>query len=462
MKYAIVDVETTGGHSQTGKITEIAIVIYQQGVVTERFSSLINPECGIPYFITRLTGISNAMVADAPRFYEVAKQVVEMTEDAIIVGHNVAFDYGFLRHEYLRLGYHYRRQTICTVRLARKVVPGMRHYNLDALCQHFDITNFDRHRALGDAEATCILFEKLMHIDAEAFSQQQQIQNFLQYAHPAITPVVLSSLPQESGVYYFYNDLEELIYIGKSKNIRKRVISHFQSDATKKAVKMKGDIARIETKCTGSEMLACLIESDEIKKHKPIYNKAQRRSMKNYGIYSYQSHDGYLCLYIQRTDVEAQAEPFCSLSSLTEIKKYMEHLVERHHLCKKLCGLFNNQGACFQHGIGLCRGACCGEEKAETYNARVNQAINSITFGNDSFVIYDQGRSKDEFTAIEIVHGKLCGYCYTGSLTPTGELPEIDRRKMLPLSDHHDNTSILRLYLRQHKYIRMVSKHNMG
>ena len=160
--YAVVDIETSGGRAQVDKITEIAIYIHDGEKIVDEFSTLINPETYIPPFITRLTGINNDMVATAPKFYEVAKKIVLMTEGRLFVAHNAPFDYRFIQEEFKRLGYNYQRQTMCTVRMSRKIIPGMGSYSLGNLCQNLGITINNRHRAAGDALATTKLLELLL------------------------------------------------------------------------------------------------------------------------------------------------------------------------------------------------------------------------------------------------------------------------------------------------------------
>jgi DNA polymerase-3 subunit epsilon len=170
--YAIIDIETTGQSPGKGKITEIAIFVHDGFRVVDSFTSLINPECYIPGFITELTGIDNDMVRNAPKFYEVARKVVELTHDKIFVAHNVMFDYRFIQEEFKRLGYDYQRKTMCTVRLGRKFLPGHRSYSLGKICDDLGIRIEGRHRAAGDAYATVKLFELILARKALKESKQ--------------------------------------------------------------------------------------------------------------------------------------------------------------------------------------------------------------------------------------------------------------------------------------------------
>ncbi len=274
--FAIVDIETTGGSPIAEKITEIAIVVHDGEKPVNEFCTLINPEKKIPYFISGLTGITNTMVSDSPKFFEVAKKIIELTKDCILVAHNASFDYQFIRNEYKRLGYNYSREKICTVQLSRKLMPGLNSYSLGKLCSTLNIHNSARHRAGGDAEATTRLFEYLLKIS----TNKELNYNILscidkKIIHPNLSVEKIHNLPDETGVYYFYNDNNELVYIGKSKNIKTRVMSHFRNNNTKKAIEMRNEIANIDYELTGSELIALLKESHEIKIHKPLYNRAQ-------------------------------------------------------------------------------------------------------------------------------------------------------------------------------------------
>ncbi len=160
--YAIIDVETTGGDSRRDKITEVAIILHDGQKISDRYCSLVNPGRPIPPMISRMIGITDQMVATAPKFYHIAREIVELTRDRVLVAHNASFDYYFLKNEFYQLGYEFRLPRICTVRFSRKAFPGLPSYNLDKLCYSLGITITDRHRALGDATATTKLFEMLL------------------------------------------------------------------------------------------------------------------------------------------------------------------------------------------------------------------------------------------------------------------------------------------------------------
>jgi DNA polymerase III subunit epsilon len=278
--YAIVDIETTGGSARLEKITEIAIYQHDGHEITGEFVTLVNPERNIPYFITSLTGITNEMVEDAPRFYEVARKIVEYTEGRTFVAHNARFDYSFLREEFKSLGFNFTRNLLDTVALGRKLLPGHKSYSLGNICNDLQILINGRHRAAGDAFATVRLFEILLEKDREinGFGKSLMKRSKTSKLNPALDISKLENIPEEPGVYYFYNEKHDLIYIGKSRNLQQRINTHLSNNTTNRAMEMRDLISDIDWETTGSELIALLKESFEIKRNKPIYNRAQRNS----------------------------------------------------------------------------------------------------------------------------------------------------------------------------------------
>ncbi|WP_241498927.1 exonuclease domain-containing protein [Rufibacter ruber] len=403
--YAIVDIETTGSQPAEDRITEIAVFIHDGNQVVDQFHSLINPGRPIPFFISQLTGITDEMVKDAPRFHEVAKQIVQITEGNVFVAHNVRFDYSFLKKEFADLGFTFQRKTLCTVRLSRKLMPGLPSYSLGKLCQSVGIPLQMRHRAIGDAEATSVLFDRLLKIDADKVNDHQEekpdtastISSEIKTSllPPAISREMVQALPLEAGVYYFHDEHGEVIYVGKSKSIRKRIIQHFNIDyKSKKSVEFKNRIASITYERTGSELVALLFESDEIKKRKPYYNRAQRRSVYHSGIYSYYDQQGYLRLTYQKAKTEVA--PMLTMANQFQAKNFLFSRVAKYNLCQKLCDLYKSNGACFDYQVHQCKGACIGKESPEEYNQRVLEAVEAFKYDHDSFVIIRRGKPGGE------------------------------------------------------------------
>ncbi len=230
--FAIIDIETCGGKFEykRGRITEICIVLHDGLTVTETFTTLINPECYISPFYTSLSGITNEMVADAPKFHEVARKIIDLTQDRIFIAHNVGFDYGFIKEEFASLGYKYKRETLCTVRLSRKLIPGKISYSLGKLCDSLGIENEARHRAEGDAVATAKLFDILIQLkNMHPQYKNKGVDELMTRRIDKIKQYILNKLPEECGVYYFLDKEGNIIYICKSTYMYARAMSHFNS-----------------------------------------------------------------------------------------------------------------------------------------------------------------------------------------------------------------------------------------
>ena len=446
--YSIVDIETTGTSAPGEKITEIAIFVFDGERIVDEFVTLINPEKKIPYRITQLTGITDKMVEDAPRFCEVARKIVEITENTVFVAHNVGFDYGFVRNEFKSLGYEYQREKLCTVRLSRKLVPGLASYSLGNLCQSLAINIKNRHRAAGDALATVKLFQHLLAID----SRPMQVN--LKGTNSSLNPDIVHKLPEEPGVYYFHNKEGAVIYIGKSLCIRDRIKQHLINETTQKALEMKYAVQDVSYELTGSDLVAQLLESEEIKNHMPIYNRAQRRIGFNLGLYLHVAPTGFHHLRIEKLDNAKQA--ITSFNSVAAAKRYLFDLCEQHSLCQKLCGLYKTEGACFQHTIGSCLGACLGLEPHETYNARVEAALAPIRFDNDNFFIIDKGRRFNECSVVQVHGGCYVGYGYIDMETGYSTISDL-QECITPHQDTRDIRQIIRSYLRLHKYQKFIA-----
>lgn len=404
--YAIVDIETTG-HSS--KITEISIFIHNGKKVIGEFTTLVNPQCNIPPFITNLTGINNQMVANAPKFYEIAKEVEEITKDTIFVAHNVNFDYNIIQQEFKDLGFSFKRKKLCTVRLSRKLLPGLKSYSLGALCSSQNIVIKDRHRAKGDAEATTILFKKLLDLDEDnaVFSTFLNSRSKQATLPPMLPKKVFDALPTSTGIYYFKNTKDEIIYVGKANNIKQRVLSHFY-DKSKKEVTMCLETSNITFEETGNELVALLLESSEIKKRYPKFNRAQRRTNESIGLFSYEDRNGII--HLASNKLKLITNPIQKFYTETECRLFLEKLCENFELCPKYCHLQSNVSSCFHYQIKQCKGVCRDEEEISTYNKRVIEAINSVKFKSKNFVIKETGRTKKETAYVLVLNGIYKGF----------------------------------------------------
>lgn len=442
--YAIIDVETTGGRPQYERIIEIAIYITDGYQILSQFSSLINPERAIPSNITMLTGITNEMVNNAPKFYEVAKEIVLLLEGKTFVAHNVNFDYGFVRHEFQQLGFNFHAPRLDTVRMARKSIPGHSSYSLGKLCRAIGIELNGRHRAAGDALATTHLFHLIMKNESGILDQflQNDIVKALLPTH--IDRKVLDALPEACGLYYFYNHEGLLIYVGKSNNIRQRVITHLSNKKSKKALQMASEITNILFEVTGNELIALLKESHIIKDKSPRYNRAERLKSLQYGIYKSYSPDGFIKLYAGQ--LKKGADPVIWCNNLAEAKSVLERRIDKYRLCLKFTGDDQIKFACFRRKIGLCDGACVGDESVTEYNEKVMRAIDHLGFEKNNFLIKLKGRAIHEQAFVMIENKDVIGYGYVdenNSILNPKELLSL----LQPLPLHQDFQRIVRKYL---------------
>jgi DNA polymerase-3 subunit epsilon len=413
--FAIIDVETTGGQAQFERITEIAIVLHDGQRVVDSFSTLLNPERSIPWSITRLTGISDDMVADAPRFFEVAKQVVQMTEGAVFVAHNVSFDYAFVREEFARLGYAFSRRQLCTVRLARKVFPGLPSYSLSNLKRHFGIHSDRSHRALDDTLATVQIFERMLAAMPGENLRQFINQGIKETKLPQnISIERLNAVPEACGVYYLHDAQGVVIYVGKSLNIRKRLFEHF-ADHSPKGEKLRSGVAELSYEVTGSELVALLHESAEIKRLQPRVNRAQRTRQFAGALYRYTDQQGYQCLVVGKNTSRnnTKLERIAEYPKVDNARMHLQSAVRQFELCYRLSHLDASEQACFHHSIKKCHGACIGEEHPAQYNDRVQQALALLGKKlTGSFFIVEPGRAAHENAVVGVLDGQYMGFGY--------------------------------------------------
>lgn len=452
MKYAVIDLETTGGSvAQGGRIIEIAIIILEGGIEIDRFESFVNPEMNIPPFIQSLTGIKNGMVRNAPKFFEVAKKVVEITKDCLFVAHNADFDYNFVKDEFNALGYKYRRNSVCTVELSRELLPGMKSYSLGKLCDEIGIPHNSRHRAIGDTEATAKLFQLILKQSKadEVIEEMTDYDVYSSKKHYQLSKEIIDNLPDETGVYYLYDKDEALIYIGKSKNIRKRTLQHLSNKSTPKAERMADMIRNVKTTLTGSELVALLLESDEIKKHLPKFNRAQRRTKTFFGIYQSYDDKGYINFSIAPlTDGDY---PVTTTFSRKEAEKILDRMVDKNNLCQKLSGIDNSEKSCFRYHLKNCNGACIDEESVEEYNKRALLASMRFSYGVPNMFLIDKGRNEDEKAVVQITKGIYRGFGYI-QLNENYSAQELEK-VITTYSDNADVNKIIRGILRKKKGI---------
>jgi len=454
MHFAIVDIETTGGNPSNSKITDISVLIHDGEKIIDEFSTLVNPEIAIPPFIVRLTGISDQMVINAPTFPEIARKIIEITENCVFVAHNVHFDYSMLRSEFKRLGYTFTRPNLCTVKTARMILPGHESYSLGKIAAKLGIIIQDRHRAKGDALATASLFRLLFLKDQQLLTSQISQQFKASNLHPSFDIESLEEIPNKIGIYKFYNETNQLIYIGKSKHLKKRIEQHLGPVKSKKGAKMKTEITRIEHEILGSELIALLFESLAIKQHKPIYNKKLRNSIYPYAIYDETNSEGYIALRIAPTAKE-NTIPIQLFQSKKEAETFLHYAVKKHQLCQKIVGLYTTNGPCFGYQIKECNGACINNEPSEKYNDRVQSFIDSLDFSSDSFYIIENGRTRNEKGIIHITNDSYYSLGFINQETYKSHASHWNLH-LTKYKQDKDSKQLLLNYLKKNKYVKTI------
>ncbi|MCG2430964.1 exonuclease domain-containing protein [Aequorivita xiaoshiensis] len=451
--YAILDIETTGGKYNEEGITEIAIYRFDGHKIVDQFSSLINPERPIQPFVVNLTGINNEMLRQAPKFYEVAKRIIEITDDCILVAHNALFDNRILTTEFDRLGYPFEKQTLCTVELAKKLIPDMPSYSLGKLVRALGIPLTDRHRAQGDAKATVSLFKMLLAKDTSKQIISETVRKDPKKKLNSKLLNLIENIPSEVGVYYMLNEAGDVIYIGKSKNIKKRLSQHFTSE-NRKSKKIQKQVKSVNFEKTGSELIALLKESEEIKQIKPMFNRALRRSSYTHQLTSFVDKNGYINLSIEKADGRKKA--ILTFSNFQQAKSELFKITEEYNLCQKLNGLYDSKNQCFNYTIKECYGACINKEPAEEYNVRVKAFLEKKSFENQNMLIIDRGRDVEERAVVLIEDGKYKGYGFY-NLNHQINNPEILKTIINPMQNNRDAQHIIQSYLRSKKVLKTVN-----
>lgn len=458
LMFAIIDIETCGawGKYTKGRIIEICIVLHDGLVVEEVYSTLINPECSISPFYTNISGITNEMVANAPKFYEVAKKILELTEGRIFVAHNVGFDYGFVKEEFAMLGYKYKREQLCTVKLSRKLLPGRISYSLGNLCQSLGIFIEDRHRAQGDAEATAKLFDLILQAkSAHPQYRSTSLEDMMTRRIDKMKQWILDKIPEECGVYYFKDKQGEIIYIGKSVNMYNRALGHF-NNPERKSKKMLNDLYNVDHVTTGSELVALLLESEEIKKHKPKYNRVRKSEEFSHSITWHRDKKGIVNFSIVPYD-EAE-NVLLSFNTYLTARERLDSWIDKHELCLRYCGLTNEGSSCFNHQLKKCNGICAGHEDVEFYNIRAEKILAQHLFKEKNFAIIDRGRSYEESAVVLIENGHYAGYGYYDSATQISSPDEL--KSLVKRGNYYPDADMLvRGYMVQ-KNVKTVSLSN--
>jgi DNA polymerase III subunit epsilon len=379
--YVLLDLETTGATPLKDRITEIALIKFEAGREVSRWQTLVNPEAPIPAFIQKLTGIDNNMVANAPTFKEVAAELLDYLGDSVLCAHNVRFDHGFLKNEFKRIGVILRQKMLCTVKLSRKLYPMHRSHSLDSIISRHQLTCSARHRAMGDVEMM-VGFISAANIELGTVTVRNAAEDLLKGSKslpPHIDANLIDELPDTAGVYIFYGDTDLPLYIGKSINIRERVLSHFSADhASTKEMRISQEIKHIEWIETAGEFSALLLESKLIKERQPIHNRQLRREGQLCAWQISNNADTQPLVTLVRVD-EIEVENIGQLFGTFRTKKHatevLRKLAEFHQLCPRVLGLEAGKGACFSHQLKRCKGVCAGKESSEFHYLRLQQAM---------------------------------------------------------------------------------------
>ena len=379
--YSIIDVETTGGKFNEEGITEIAIYKFDGNKIVDQFISLLNPEIPIQPFVQQLTGINNNMLCNAPKFFQVAKRILEITDETILVAHNASFDYRMLKIEFDRLGYEFIIPRLCTVNLSKKLIPKKESYKLGKLVKSLGIPLSNRHRASGDAMATVELFKLLLIKD-----KNKEIVNKLISKENKRTTNKFAKITKElkniTGIYYLYNEIGEIIYIGKSKSVKNRVNQHLTGNSNK-SLKIQLEINSVSFESCGNELIALLKESDEIKVHKPKFNKLLKKEIVKFGL--------ELCIdtknmkFLRIIHYEQNCNYIETYSSLKNAKKRLISIKEKYDI---------------------------KDSKTLINNIKIDNFIKELSFPYSNMIIIDKGRNVDEKSVILIKESKYVGFGY--------------------------------------------------
>ena len=455
--YAILDIETTGGKYNEEGITEIAIYKFDGHKIVDQFCSLVNPEKNIQPFVVNLTGINNQMLRTAPKFYEVAKRIIEIMDGCILVAHNAQFDNRILTTEFDRLGYAFEKNTLCTVELSKKLIPDLPSYSLGKLVRSLGIPIADRHRAQGDAKATIELFKLLLEKDTEKIIISDTVKKDpKRQVEPKLLDII-ETAPTTTGVYYMHRKNGKIIYVGKSKNIKKRLIQHFTND-NKKSKKIQLEVVSVSYEETGNDLIAQLKESQEIKKLKPIFNHALKRNIFQSQLYSYIDEKGYINLRTEKVPEEQEEgkKVITTFTNYQQAKSFLYKITDEFHLCQKLNHLEKTEGSCFNHGLKTCNGACIDKELPEEYNKRVQDFIKKSTYEFDHMLLIDKGRSIDEHSVILIEKGKYKGYGFY-NLNFQINNPKVLKTIINSMENNRDTQHIIQGYLRKYKVQKIIN-----
>lgn len=420
-EFAIVDIETTGGNASGSRITEIAILIHDGQKVIERWETLVNPEREIPLPIFALTGITNEMVARAPVFGDIAGKVYDMLTGRIFIAHSVNFDYSFVRHQLAEAGFTWTAKKLCTVRASRRIIPGLPSYGLGRLCENLGIGIVNRHRAGGDADATAVLFTKLLQADGSGEIEKMLSKGAQDYRLPPNLPHgQFDDLPEKPGIYYFYNQVGKVVYVGKALNIKKRVASHFTGhNISPQRQNFIRDVHAVSAEVCATELMSLILECNEIQKLWPAYNRALKRFEPKFGLFEYEARSGHRYLAVGRL---RKHQP-CHLpyNTLYEAVADLRSVAATFGIDPRFCHFGTTDAGDFV------RQPATPLPPADRHNRHVQLAIESLLGERQTFAILDRGRNAEERSCLYIENGTLHSMGYLpadASFTRISDLPD--------------------------------------
>ncbi len=453
--YAIVDIETTGSYADHHRVTEIAIYHHDGVQITGEFHTLINPGRKIPHYITGLTGITTQMVEEAPAFDQVAQQVLDRLKDRVFVAHNAHFDYSFLKKEFEEAGLPFAAKKLCTVRLSRKIIPGLESYSLGRLAESLGIRIINRHRAGGDAQATARIFHELLRRDKTGVIAQALKRNS---GEPILPPNLpkgdFDRLPAKAGVYYFHNQRGEVIYVGKAINIKKRIAGHFTGEAREwNRSNIRNEICRITWELTGSELIALILEAQEIRRLWPKYNLAQKYKTEEWGVFRYEDRNGYQRFVVNQ--VVRGSQPLITFTNKAEAWSFLWEKVKEYELCPKLSGLQLAKGLCFSHQSGTCKGACQGVESVKKYNKRLESAVSSFLEEGPTVAMIGKGRQSNEKSVVLVEKGNYVGFGFVDEQTALQDV-ESARQWVRPSRENRIVQNVVNSYLNNPRGVELI------
>tara|TARA_R110000868_G_scaffold1463_8_gene11540 strand:- start:2409 stop:3776 length:1368 start_codon:yes stop_codon:yes gene_type:complete len=454
--YAILDIETTGGKFNEEGITEIAIHKFDGQKVVDKFISLVNPEKEIQPFVVKLTGINSKMLRTAPKFYEVAKRIIEITEDTVIVAHNAQFDYRILRTEFRRLGYNFERKTLCTVDLSKLLLPDAESYSLGKLVRSLGIPVSDRHRANGDALATIKLFKLLLAKDTEKIIIKDTIRKETQGELSEKQLDIVRDLPNKTGVFYMHNKDGDIIHLSKTSDIKKKVNQIF-TKTSDKSRKIAKETKKVTFELTGNELVAILKEHEELLKLRPKYSIIPKKRMYSHAFCKSINENGYFAIEIK--PYRECDEPLVLFNGVFSAKNYLYKITQEFGLCEKVNGISEARNNCSGYDAGTCKGACISKEDAEEYNKRVIAALSKNRVNGNKVLVIDKGREIGEQSAILVKNGSLVGFGFYDLNYQINNI-HILESIITPMNGTHDANFLIESYLRKKRVLKIIEINN--